>query len=424
VPTARDLWAKLARDGENRITGWHSLVHHSADVAAVLLALLDQPTIAARLAHLAGRDALDAVTRVRLGALAFLHDVGKANRGFRARVDPCALPVGHIDQVAWLFHTDAGVPHGERVNAVLGMGRSEGWFASDGALQAFDAVFAHHGRPWQRAAPPESSIHWRRGPDGDPVGDLAEMREALDQWFPSAFGDGPPMPDTSAFYHAYAGLLMLADWLGSDTAEGFFPFANGGGPDRMIEAKRRACWAVRTVGLESAPPEARRRVAKLGFAAAFAVAEPRPVQAAAILPEAGCVVLEAETGSGKTEAALWRFKRLFEQGAVDGLYFALPTRVAATAMFERVKAFRDRVFGGPPPVVVLAVPGQAMVDEAEGHPLPGFGFEWDDAPDGGASRTRWAAEHPKRFLAAPIAVGTVDQALLGAIRVKHAHMRA
>ena len=51
-----------------------------------------------------------------------------------------------------------------------------------------------------------------------------------------------------------------------------------------------------------------------------------------------------------------------------------------------------------------------------------FGFEWDDAPGVSADRARWAAEHPKRFLAATTAVGTVDRALLAAIRVKHAHM--
>jgi CRISPR-associated endonuclease/helicase Cas3 len=36
----------------------------------------------------------------------------------------------------------------------------------------------------------------------------------------------------------------------------------------------------------------------------------------------------------------------------------------------------------------------------------------------------WAAERPKRFLAAPIAVGTIDQALLSALQVKHAHLRS
>jgi CRISPR-associated endonuclease/helicase Cas3 len=50
------------------------------------------------------------------------------------------------------------------------------------------------------------------------------MRAALDSWF-GAFAAGPPMPDLPAFHHAFAGLLMLADWLGSDTR--FFLFAHG-----------------------------------------------------------------------------------------------------------------------------------------------------------------------------------------------------
>ncbi len=412
------LWAKLERDAADRITRWHSLVDHSADVAAVLRTLIAQPTIAARLARLAGRDALDAVTVARLGALAFLHDIGKANRGFRARVDPHAAVVGHIDQLAWLF-TAPGAQCRERLDAVLGLDRLDDWLGEDWTL--FEAVFAHHGRPWRPDPARNETAHWALGPDGDPIADLAPMRDALDRWFPLAFQPGPPLPSTPGFHHAFAGLLMLADWLGSDT--GFFPLANGEAPDRMADAQPRACEAVRTVGLLSALAPERARIAAVSFATAFAVAPPRPVQQDVTLPAARCVVLEAETGAGKTEAALWRFKHLLEQSEVDGLYFALPTRVAATAMFARVKAFRDRVFGGPSPAVVLAVPGQVAVDDAEGHPLPNFGFEWDDAPDHGAGQARWAAEHPKRFLAAPIAVGTVDQALLSTIRVRHAQMR-
>jgi CRISPR-associated endonuclease/helicase Cas3 len=101
--TRATLWAKLVRDNAGYIVGWHSLPHYSADVAAVLLALLEQPTIAARLSILAERDGLCRTTRARLGALAFLHDIGKANRGFRARVDIRAEPIGHIDTLAWLF---------------------------------------------------------------------------------------------------------------------------------------------------------------------------------------------------------------------------------------------------------------------------------------------------------------------------------
>lgn len=55
--------------------------------------------------------------------------------------------------------------------------------------------------------------------------------------------------------------------------------------------------------------------------------------------------------------------------------------------------------------------------------LPGFEVQWNDNPDDDTALQRWAAEAPKRFLAAPIAVGTIDQALLGILKVKHAHMR-
>jgi CRISPR-associated endonuclease/helicase Cas3 len=411
------LWAKLRRNEAGVIVGWHSLVHHSADVAAVMEALLAVPTIAARLRVLAQGHAVCGLTRARLGALAFLHDIGKANRGFRARCDTRAEPVGHIDQLAWAFRD--GTTRA-RLWSVLGLDRVEGWFA-DEDCDLLSATFAHHGRPWCLEAPPPSAAHWAARGDGDPVADLAPMRLALDAWFPEAFGDGPPLPAAPAFHHAYAGLLMLADWIGSD--ETFFRFANGSDTDRMAFARPRAREVLAAIGLAVEPARAVVRAAQADFAALFGGRPPRPVQDAAPHPSARLVVLEAETGSGKTEAALWRFARLFAAGEVDGLYFALPTRVAASAMFDRVREFHDQFLGPSGPAVVRAVPGQVGADGAEGYRLPDFGFEWSDDPDGGTRRARWAAEHPKRFLAAQFAVGTVDQALLGAVATRHAHMR-
>ena len=158
----------------------------------------------------------------------------------------------------------------------------------------------------------------------------------------------PPPPCTSRtgrnLIDAFAGLLMLADWLGSDTR--FFPFANGADPDRMLLSRRAADVAMRAVGLAVEDRRKSVKIRRPDFAALFAVPTPRPIQQHATMPSARCVVLEAETGSGKTEAALWRFVHLFTEGAVDGLYFALPTRVAATQMFGRIKKLRDALFPG------------------------------------------------------------------------------
>jgi CRISPR-associated endonuclease/helicase Cas3 len=135
------------------------------------------------------------------------------------------------------------------------------------------------------------------------------------------------------------------------------------------------------------------------------------------------VVLEAETGSGKTEAALWRYFHLFARGEVDGLYFALPTRVAATQVYRRVCEALSRAWPKGAPVAVRALAGYTAADGKTARALPDFKVLWSDVPSDAEAGRRWAGETSKRFLAAPVAVGTVDQALLGTLQVKHAHLR-
>jgi len=83
-------------------------------------------------------------------------------------------------------------------------------------------------------------------------------------------------------------------------------------------------------------------------------------------------LLEAETGSGKTEAALAYFA-LFQAGLVDGLYFALPTRTAATQIYRRVREAVVPLFSAAElrPAVILAVPGYLEVD-GTARPAPGL----------------------------------------------------
>lgn len=135
------------------------------------------------------------------------------------------------------------------------------------------------------------------------------------------------------------------------------------------------------------------------------------------------VILESETGSGKTEAALWRFVHLFRTGAIDSLYFALPTRVAASQVYHRVQTAIKNLWAEHSPLTIRALPGYVNADGGDARQLPNFEVLWSDHPDDAKAQQRWAAENSKRFLAAPIAVGTIDQALLGALQVRHAHLR-
>lgn len=422
-------WGKLNRARDGTVTV-HPLLDHMTDVAAVLDRLMLLPAVKRALEQSAGR-ALSVVDRARLAVLGFLHDIGKANSGFQGRYWPTAAErpawwhapaCGHGPQGWALF---SGTLHDtQRLLSGLPIAHMERW--GSGVLPLLHASISHHGRP---VSSDSSAAVWypMHGPEGqtyDPADVIAQIGQAVQVQYGEAFAlDAPPLPEGPAFTHLFAGLVQLSDWLGSDTREGFFPYS-GPGEHRSEIAPGRARHALQAIGLDVGDEAFRQRVADADFARAFGVAKPRPMQAAMAADGLGpLVVLEAETGSGKTEAALWRFLHLWRAGLVDGLYFALPTRVAATQLYERVRTFVQRVWSDGAPIVVRALAGYTAADGHTYEPLPGFGVLWHDEPADAEAERRWAAESPKRYLAATIAVGTVDQALLGALQIKHAHLR-
>lgn len=425
-------WGKLDRqiDGSVRI---HSLQDHMTDVAAVMHRLLYLPAIQRALQLAAGRSLTD-TDRARLAVLAFLHDIGKANAGFQGRYwsdgkqrPPgwYAQPCGHGPQGWGLFEDyQSGQHWPRRVIANLPLDAIRTW--GDACLNLLHASISHHGRPVKSEG---HSNQWAPVQHAgqvlyDPAQTVAAMGAEIQAQYPKAFiHDAPELPDTAAFTHLFAGLVQLADWLGSDTRPGFFPYSQPG-EIRSKTAPALAQQALRAIGLEVGDVATRQQCTHADFAQSFGVPAPRPMQAAMADYSLGpVVVLEAETGSGKTEAALWRFLHLWRAGQVDALYFALPTRVAATQLYERVLGFVQRTWETTPPVVVRALPGYTAADSHGYQPLPGFQVLWHDEPQDKEADRRWAAESPKRYLAAPIAVGTIDQALLGALQLKHAHLR-
>ncbi|MCW2274734.1 CRISPR-associated endonuclease/helicase Cas3 [Rhodoblastus acidophilus] len=252
----------------------------------------------------------------------------------------------------------------------------------------------------------------------------AEIGEMMRDWFPAAFApNASSLPATPDFHHLFCGLVALSDWLGSDRRN--FAFVDVLDPAYMTKARDLARKALIGVGLDTRSFHAVAH-GRARFEVLTGLREPRPQQrlAAEHPLDDPLVILEAETGAGKTEAALWRFARLFEAGLVDSLYFALPTRAAAIQIHGRVNRAMARLFGASAPEAVLAVPGYIKAGDAPGQSLPDWQVRWDDNPDEEKRLSRWAAESAKRSLAATIAVGTVDQAMLAALQVKHAHLRA
>ena len=410
------------------------LASHCLDVALVFRGLAELPAIR-RALETAGERRLDDADIDRLAVLAALHDLGKANLGFQRKVfDPAAPRAGHVRELEPLFQDDA---LRRRFLEALGAQELLGWFDEEETLEDFLlAVWSHHGRPVafrdsRIGAAVRAAAWWR--PDGghDPMGAVAAVVAAAREAFPAAFEPAArTLPGASRFQHLYAGLVMLADWLGSHPH--WFP-VDRIAPDRRLAVSRRAAAGqLAAVGLDTRALQSKFAAVPGEFRSRFGL-EPRPLQSAVSAldpadPANRLLIAEAETGSGKTEAALQWFATLFAAGRVDGLYFALPTRVAARELYERVAGVIARWFPDPAhrPVVVLAVPGYAQVDGVPAErllPDPEHS-RWTDDDRLRARERQWAAEHPKRFLAATVAVGTVDQALLGAVQTAHAHMRA
>jgi len=428
--TITTFWGKLGEElGPAR--EWHPLLDHCADVAACTEALLTDTLLGERLASWGGLRALDGVQVARLSVISALHDLGKFNYGFQSKSGESprgVLPCGHVREILALFG-DGYEELQAQLLRVLPTATLETWADDDAACKLLVAAIGHHGRPYPCERPPHFNAKvWDAGRAGDPFAGIAGLVAATRRWFPEAFASGGTMlPATASFQHGFAGLVMLADWLGSHC--GFFPYSDSVDDDRMTFARAQAGMALREVGLDTRGSRQALGSGRPGFSAISGYPVPQPVQEAVgalpLEPGGSLTILESETGSGKTEAALLRYVQLFQAGLVDGLYFALPTRTAATQIHERVVTAVKLAFPEHErPPVLLAVPGYLRIDDREGKHLPGFKVLWNDDPAGRMRYRGWAAENSKRYLAGAVVVGTIDQVLLSTVMTSHAHLRA
>lgn len=124
----------------------------------------------------------------------------------------------------------------------------------------------------------------------------------------------------------------------------------------------------------------------------------------------GVYVLEAPMGLGKTEAALYVAYRLLVCGQSSGIYFALPTQLTSNKIYERFNNFLARILAPECRHRSLLLHGKAWLLDTE---------MGEEGRPGGA----WF-NNAKRGLLAPFAVGTIDQALMAAMNVKHGFVRA
>lgn len=373
----------------------HPAVLHMLDVAAVAEALI---------APLPFPDGL----KQALVLLSALHDLGKIAESFRAMLrDGCAQSHRHweiTEALVWL--------HDAQLAARLGSREQR-------RRQLYAAAAGHHGRP------PEHELSMNRtntGPGGawrqmldaagpQAVDDAAAVIDAFLTLWPDASLDGiADLDEAKRLSWRLNGILTVADWIGSNTA--WFP-AEAPCPDPvgyLEQARHRAARAIAESGIT--PPEP-------SDAPLFDFA-PRPMQAACAdspLPDGPTLALiEDETGSGKTEAAMILARRMLRAGKGRGLYVALPTMATADAMFRRLTPLLPRLFAAPPSLTLA-------------HGRAALSNDYRDLAIGRERRqdepgpTEWLRDSRRRALLANVGIGTIDQALLAAVRARHAPLR-
>ncbi|MGH8684725.1 MAG: HD domain-containing protein, partial [Nitrosospira sp.] len=217
---------------------------------------------------------------------------------------------------------------------------------------------------------------------------LAQLKQAL--------GTDFPIVKDALQARVLAGLTTVSDWIGSGP---LFEDPDGDWQSKIEQA------------LDSAGFVQPQLKSGLSFFDVFGfipkTAQVKLIEAA---NQPGIYVLEAPMGSGKTEAALYAAYQLLEKRFTTGIYFALPTQLTSDKIHERVNAFLFRILKDESPhKQALLVHGNAWLKQFE---------MGEEGNPGGA----WFSQG-KRGILAPFAVGTIDQALMAVMNVKHGFVR-
>ncbi len=405
------MWAKSSKDDDAK---WHPLILHMLDVAASADAILArEPEVTrTRMATIFGMTWDEA--RGWLLLVVACHDLGKASPGFQCKwkdMTGLQLPRSPNTDINHAFVSQL---------ALAELLQAQGWPDELAELVA-DAVGCHHG---SRAS---DSTLYHLGGDRSAIGgnDWVGARQELVKILLELFepSQSPSKQKLSGpDFMLLAGLTSFADWIGSN--EEWFSF---GTPEDCNDLqnwfnKRGKCAAsaLDAIGWEPRTPLCNE---PMTFQQVFDF-PPRPLQQAvadalADINAPAIILVEAPMGEGKTEAAFYAHLELQRRFGHRGLYVALPTKATGNAMFSRtLKFLRGRGMNRKLDLQLLH--GATLLNDTfQNLHLTGV----HDEMSGGEIRAGEWFTHKKRALLSEYGVGTVDQALLPILPVRHNFVR-
>lgn len=410
-------WGK-AQSNDNDAVKYHLLPYHCLDVSAVAAYWWDMDG-ALRHGFLFNCAVEDQKLRAWVLFFIALHDIGKLDVRFQLKANDVAL---HLNPV----FSEADPSEAKKFNhGTAGLN----WFLKELSDYGFDEYDAENLRAWMIAA----AGHHGRGlgfhgisppwADDRIISHDRQARRELVEILSKIFltpadihlGEAPPLMPS-----LFTGFCSVCDWLGSNTD--FFPYEVDGDRDLIDYFQTRQKMAMQALyasGMLSAPCQIG------GMAAVFPELEPRGVQSLVNQwpLESGLTLIEAPTGSGKTEAALAYASRLLAAGLADSIIFALPTQATANAMLTRLEEISKKLFpsGGN---VVLAHGKAGFNSEFLNLKRIGLETSAQGKEEALAQCTQWLATSRKRVFLGQIGVCTIDQVLLSVLPIRHYFVRA
>jgi CRISPR-associated endonuclease/helicase Cas3 len=403
-------WGKTSESGE-----YHLLPYHCLDVAAVGAVWLQSDSVIQRLFESAS--GLNArLCQAWLLFFLALHDFGKLDIRFQLKAP----------DVMHLLRPEVDDASAEKEDSYYHGPYGWEWFCRESTEFIDDADLPHWGKWMEAVCGHHGSISLGRK-FSLPFAEVELIK--FDRHARNAFikdlevqflhPEGlslskppPPAPDL------LAGFCSVCDWIGSNQL-----FFKPVGAERNLdeywkETLERAKQALEHSGVIGRP------LAIGGMKELYAAYEPRQVQTLIDqLPvEPGLTLIEAPTGSGKTEAALAYASRLLAAGLADSIIFALPTQATANAMFERLEEVAPRLFHGS--TNILLAHGRAKYNKLYTELKETTHLTAQGREEAAAQCVEWLSASRKRVFLGQAGICTIDQVFLSVLPVRHQFVRA
>ena len=421
-PAHYALWAKAQRKGEE----FHPLLYHLIDVGMCAKALWDKALSLGLKEQLATAFPAEMSAEKTGNFLAFLaatHDIGKASPSFQQRNEPS---IQRLKDAGFVFPKRHGVPltpHGTISTwALKSLFKDELKMEARDARRFAHALGGHHGvLPTTRAVAQMDPFD-----KGDEKWEDARLKlfQELEKVFtpPKRITLSEDIEEENMILMLLLGLTTAADWLGSD--ERFFDYE-----DRFFSAENYA---------KESEIKAKKALKETGWSGGWTASgqtenfkdmfpfSPNEIQQEVIqhaeeLAFPSLLILEAPTGIGKTEAALYLADTWLQKQKGRGIYIAMPTQATSNQIFSRTLEFLHNRYPEESINIHLAHGQAQWNEEMKSLHLSAIG----EGPDDDESQMRaesWFLPRKKTLLA-PFGVGTVDQALMSTLQTRHFFLR-